>query len=147
MPRAISSMSGRAGKFSSRTVISARFTPYLGGGIGFAWNELKRVHTTHEISRTCGAIAPRTCGTASRRDLVQVQDKTHDITFAATATAGLAYRLSDYALIDVNYRYLFVDATDVGIRINGDNFGGNSRLSIGEMHEHQIRAGLRFDVN
>jgi opacity protein-like surface antigen len=123
---------------------SSRFTPYIGAGIGFAWNELKRNHSTIEFSRGC---SPSCSGAFTRGDSDSVQDKTHDIVFAATATAGLAYRITDYALIDMNYRYLYAGSTDVGLGINGRNFGGNSKVTIGETHEHQIRAGLRFDVN
>ena len=125
---------------------ASRFTPYIGAGVGFAWNELKRNHNTAEYSQSCDVVNGCS-GNASRRDFDSVQDKTHDITFAASAMAGLTYRISDYALLDMNYRYLFTGSSDQGFKINGDNFGGNSTVTIGETHEHQIRAGLRFDVN
>lgn len=123
---------------------SSRFTPYIGAGLGFAWNELKRNHSTVELSRNCGGGCT---GSFSRRDFDSVQDKTHDIVFAASAMAGLTYRISDYALLDMNYRYLYAGSTDVGLGIQGGTFGGNSKVTIGETHEHQLRAGLRFDVN
>ncbi len=123
---------------------SSRFTPYIGAGLGFAWNELKRNHSTVEISRAC---SPSCSGAFTRRDSESVQDKTHDIVFAASAMAGLSYRISDYALLDMNYRYLYAGSTDAGFGIQGRTFGGNSKVTIGEAHEHQIRAGLRFDVN
>lgn len=126
---------------------TARFTPYIGAGIGFAWNELKRNSGTREVDRTC--IVGGGCTSYSARSSTNVQDKTHDISFAAAAMAGVSYRLSDYALLDMNYRYLFIDATDVGFAINGPTgtYGGNSKVSIGETHEHQLRAGIRFEVN
>ena len=123
---------------------SSRFTPYIGAGLGFAWNELKRNHSTVEISRDCSGSCD---GSFSSRDFQSVQDKTHDIVFAASAMAGLSYRISDYALLDMNYRYLYAGSTDAGFGIQGRTFGGNSKVTIGESHEHQIRAGLRFDVN
>ncbi|MCH9808757.1 MAG: outer membrane beta-barrel protein [Alphaproteobacteria bacterium] len=136
------------GYYDFKKVGGARFTPYVGGGVGFAWNELKRNHSTIENSRTCNATP---CQTQFRRtDNLNTQDKTHDISFAASLMAGMAYRLSDYALLDMNYRYLFIDATDHGIHIPsrpGRTFGGDTKVSIGETHEHQIRAGIRFEVN
>ncbi|MBU2581727.1 MAG: outer membrane beta-barrel protein [Alphaproteobacteria bacterium] len=123
----------------------SRFTPYVGAGIGFAWNELRRVHGTSEASWDCdagGCRAPRTV-----RDSQHVTDKTHDLSIAAMASVGLGYRINDYMLLDMNYRYLFVDSTDAGFSIRGEQFGGDSKVSIGAMHEHQLRAGLRFDVN
>lgn len=127
---------------------TSRFTPYIGAGIGFAWNELKRNHSTREVSRSCDTTNGCS-GSYSARASDNVQDKTHDISFAAAAMAGLTYRLNDYALLDMNYRYLFIDATDVGFAVNGPTgtYGGNTKVSIGETHEHQIRAGIRFEVN
>lgn len=127
--------------------LHSRFTPYVGGGLGFAWNELRRVHTTSESSWTCNEVNNQCSSPRTLRDRVHVKDKTHDLSFAAMLTAGLGYRLNDYALLDLNYRYLFVDATDAAIQIRGDEFGGASKVSIGEMHEHQLRAGIRFEVN
>lgn len=127
---------------------ASRFTPYIGGGLGFAWNELKRVHNTIENSRTCNA---HPCGTRfGRRDVAHNHDKTHDMSFAAALMAGVGYRMSDSMLLDLNYRYLFIDSTDHGFGIPGSpgrTFGGDTKVSIGETHEHQIRAGIRFEVN
>jgi opacity protein-like surface antigen len=41
----------------------------------------------------------------------------------------------------VNYRYLYFGGSDVGPT------GANSTVSIGDLNEHQIRAGLRFYIN
>ncbi len=125
----------------------SRFTPYIGGGIGFAWNELRRVHTTAESSWRCDEATGQCASPRTERDRVHVKDKTHDLSFAAMLSTGVGYRLNDYALLDLNYRYLFVDSTDAAIQIRGDQFGGASKVSIGEMHEHQLRAGIRFEVN
>lgn len=122
----------------------SRFTPYVGAGLGFAWNELKRNHLTVLDERSC---SPTCSGPFTRVASDSVQDKTHDIVFAASAMAGLTYRISDYALVDMNYRYLYAGSTDVALGIQGPGFGGGSKVTIGETHEHQIRAGLRFDVN
>lgn len=124
----------------------SRFTPYVGAGLGFAWNELRRTHSTHERSRSC-SLAGGCDRSRSFRDSAFVEDKTHDISLAAMASVGMGYRINDYMLLDLNYRYLFVDSTDAGFRIPGGQFGGDSKVSIGELHEHQLRAGLRFDVN
>jgi opacity protein-like surface antigen len=123
----------------------ARFTPYVGAGVGFAWNELKRTHNTEERIRACDT-AGGCVGGYNSREIVSASDKSHDLSFAAMATVGASYRLSDYALLDFNYRYLFVDSTDITLPVDGSFFGGASKISIAETHEHQIRVGLRFDV-
>ena len=122
----------------------SRFTPYIGAGVGFAWNELKRNNLTVVDERDC---AGGCSGSFDRVNSYSVQDKTHDVVFAASAMAGLSYRISDYALVDMNYRYLYAGSTDVELGIRGRGIGGTSKVSIGEVHEHQLRAGLRFDVN
>ncbi|KUO68007.1 MAG: hypothetical protein APF80_09490 [Alphaproteobacteria bacterium BRH_c36] len=126
----------------------SRFTPYVGAGLGFAWNELRRTHFTSEGSRNCDDSNGCT-RRPTPRDSERVTDNTHDLSFAAMATVGVGYRISDYALLDLNYRYLFIDSTNAGISIDGrgDHFGGDSNISIGELHEHQLRAGIRFEVN
>ncbi len=123
----------------------SNFRPYVGGGVGFAWNELKRNHSTTEL--TCDAIADPACVPNLARDSINVQDKTHSVTFAAAATTGFAYKISQGTHFDMNYRFLYIGGTDQGFGVSGGQFGGDSKVSIGDTYEHQIRAGLRFDVN
>lgn len=117
-------------------------TPYVGGGIGFAWTELKRNLGVTQDARDCNPA----CGNFFDTDDVNSQDKTHDISFAAMATAGMAYRMNDWATLDLNYRFVYIDGVSQTVGVSGSTFGGTSRISIDAMHEHQIRAGIRMDV-
>jgi opacity protein-like surface antigen len=102
------------------------FTPYVGGGVGFAINQLTRNSTS-----TFG-------GTSTT-----VGDRTTRFKFAGAAMAGLNYEISSFTSIDVNYRFLYIGGSDVELTINGNG----SAVEIGGISEHQIRAGLRFYIN
>ena len=45
--------------------------------------------------------------------------------------------------IDVGYRFLYIGGSDVDSII----YSNSSKIEIGSVNEHQIRAGLRFYVN
>ncbi len=124
----------------------AGFRPYIGAGIGFAWNELKRNHSTVDYVRDCDN-ANGCNGAYTRRNGLAQQDKTHDMTFAAQATVGASYKMNDWTHLDLNYRFLYIDGASVGFGMYGNSIGGESGVTIDATHEHQVRAGLRFDVN
>ncbi len=62
--------------------------------------------------------------------------------FAAAAMAGVSYDFSTFFAIDVNYRFLHIGGSEVSLK---PDF--NSATEIGDLNEHQIRAGFRFYVN
>ncbi len=115
------------------------FTPYVGVGLGFVWNEFDRSHTTRIES--CDVESVCTTGTIPV-DSFTASDSASTISIAAAAMAGLSYDVTDITTIDIGYRYLFMGGTDFVMDIDG----GPSRISIGDQHVHQIRAGLRFNV-
>jgi opacity protein-like surface antigen len=104
------------------------FTPYVGGGVGFAINRLSR-----DSSSTDSVTAITT----------SVGQGTTRFAFAGAAMAGLNYEISSFTSIDVNYRFLYIGGSDVDLTINGNG----SSVEIGGISEHQIRAGLRFYIN
>ena len=115
------------------------FTPYVGAGLGFVWNELDRTHTTTVTS--CELESP--CGGTSTVYSTTATNHANTISLAAAAMVGLSYDVSEITTIDVGYRYLYLGGTDFSTTIDGVA----SRLSIGDQSVHQIRAGLRFNVN
>jgi opacity protein-like surface antigen len=101
-------------------------TPYLGGGVGFAVNQMTRNGSS--------TYTPNPTFNTS------VNGRRTDVQFAAAAMAGLTYDISSFVALDVNYRYLYFDGSDAAPT------GANSTVSIGGLNEHQIRAGLRLYV-
>ncbi len=108
------------------------FTPYVGGGVGFAVARLKRENTL--IETTTG---PDGTVVNEHSDDAQI-----DYAFAAAATAGVSYAFSDTVELDVAYRYLYIGSMDSDLIVNGHN----SRVTVDASNDHQLRAGLRFNI-
>ena len=125
-----------------------RFMPYIGGGIGFAHNEA----SSGTIDPECGCEG--TIGGGSSNS------------FAAAGMAGFAWRIrggemrymgggmkdepvavsSGNALyLDVGYRFLYLGDVKTG----SADWSGNSvdEVKVKDVTAHQIRVGLRYDLN
>lgn len=112
-----------------------RITPYIGAGIGFVVNHLERTHSTSETIVDGAAVVQGTRGYSGR-------DGVHEVALAGMATAGVAITLWPSTVLDLNYRLMYLGGSDANIDINGNV----SRLSIGETLDHQLRAGLRWNI-
>ena len=103
------------------------FTPYIGGGVGFTVNQLTR--------NSNSTFTPNPAFNTS------VGARSTDIQFAGAAMAGLTYEFNTFVALDVNYRFLYIGGSEASPT------GANSTVSIGDLNEHQIRAGLRLYIN
>lgn len=121
---------------------NSRWKPYVGGGIGFAVNDIKRTHSTSLT--TCDTGTPGDCDSPTAAGSYSAEARSrYAYTLAANATVGLSYKISSVTSLDFNYRYLYVGGTDMTTVINGYT----SRVNIDDQQEHHLRAGLRFDIN
>lgn len=114
----------------------SRFTPYVGAGIGFVINEVNRRHFTTET--VTDALTGAVIGSRGNSG----NDVEHSISMAAMLTAGLSYTLWTSTVLDLNYRYMYLGGSNVGITVAGNR----SLLEIGDLHEHQLRAGVRWNI-
>ena len=112
--------------FASR----AGFNPYLGVGLGWASN------SAHGATATDG-VTPETFDDATQSN------------FAWALMAGVTRELDHGFNLDVGYRYL-----NVGSAHTGDLFDttalattAGTGISTGNIGSHEIRVGLRYDVN
>jgi opacity protein-like surface antigen len=112
--------------------------PYLGAGIGFSVNRLNRNHTSTDV--ICVSVSPCVPGGGFT---TTANESNYNISLAAAAMVGFTYNWSSYTAIDVNYRYMYIGGSDADLRINGVN----TSVEIGDINEHQIRVGLRFNVH
>jgi opacity protein-like surface antigen len=104
---------------------------------------LERQHTTVETSRDCVTpVATEICNAPVAHRTTTGAEKTHSVTLAWALMAGASYQLSERTLLDLNYRYLSVG----GVTSTTDASGGASKISVGDTTEHQLRAGLRFNI-
>ena len=77
------------------------WTPYLGGGVGFAVNQVTRnVDYTNTVTD----------------ETVSAGNRTTDVQFAAAAMAGVSYDFSSFFAIDVNYRFLHIGGSEVSLK-------------------------------
>ncbi len=107
-------------------------TPYIGGGVGYAYHWIDSVH---DMGFT-GAGAP-TAGTGSA----------DGGSFAWAVMAGLAYKVNDKLTMDLGYRYMnFGDLPDVTIAnvVNGNDGG---EVEWGGVQSHDIRLGMRWTLS
>lgn len=113
------------------------FKPYIGGGVGFGYTDLERKNeTSTSTSGPGGAADTIELSSSSSRDRQQVTQT------ALAATVGFSYQLTDITDLDFGYRFLWVEGAHADLTVNGHG----SSIKIDDTMEHQIRAGVRFNV-
>ena len=112
------------------------WTPYVGGGLGFATTTITRRSAAREVAHVDGQGTMRLYN-----DAASSEESEHSL--AAMATVGASYKLSDITELDLNYRYMYIGGVNTELDIS-DNV---SKIEIDDTHDHQLRAGLRFNVN
>jgi opacity protein-like surface antigen len=100
------------------------FTPYVGAGIGVAYNITDEVYFTQNPDLTNRIRGDR------------------DISFAWALMAGVGYNLSERTILDVGYRYL--DLGEAGSENIDSALNYNPRVRIDDLASHEIKVGLRY---
>jgi OmpA-OmpF porin, OOP family len=78
----------------------------------------------------------------SRTEFVGAKDQ--DFGFAAQGILGLNYRISQHLDLMLNYRYLWVDESEIVIALPGGSIETESEM---ELTKHTISIGLRYGYN
>ncbi|MEQ1615058.1 MAG: outer membrane beta-barrel protein [Hyphomicrobiaceae bacterium] len=118
------------------------FTPYVGLGVGLAYLDLDRQHTTSDTSCDPTTL-PIPCATTNVHRSFSGSDSETKLVWAAAAHAGFSYAFTDVTSLDINYRMLYIPGTNIDMPLNG----GKSRVTFNDITEHQLRAGLRWNIN
>lgn len=109
-----------------------RFSPYLGVGLGW----VRHVTTTGSVVDTCGCTG-------------SIAGDTTD-SVAAAIMAGFNIKLRDRLSLDAGYRFLYLGDAATG-PVTGDFGGGLVEVSedptVENIHAHEFRFGLRYDIN
>ena len=101
-----------------------RMTPYVGAGIGAAYNQLD------DVSFTGNYFLPN-----------HIHGE-NELSFAWSLMAGVGYQVSDRAVLDFGYRYIDLGSAHSG---NGDSAGQyNPRVNIDDLTAHEFKIGLRY---
>ena len=135
----------KSGVFMANTYFdwknSSAFTPYVGGGVGFAYLDIERQHATTETECDTTTVPP--CAASAARAGWSGSGSVTRLAFAGALTTGFSYAITPVTSVDVNYRFLYIPGTNIDMTINGSQ----SRLSFADITEHQLRAGLHWDIN
>lgn len=125
----------------------SRFVPYVGGGVGFVVRSIQRTHNTLETVENL-STAPIT---VADQYSFSGKSKAHQVAPAAALMAGFGYTLDSGMVLDFNYRFAYIG--EVENRTTIDTSGSRSgidavsnKLSLGDLQEHAIRAGVRWNV-
>lgn len=116
------------------------FTPYIGLGVGLAYVDMSRRHTTTETE--CDISVPAAPACTQRPGWTGSAEESK-ILWAAAAHVGFSYALTQVTSLDFNYRFLYIPSANIDATVNGSQ----TRISTSEIAEHQIRAGLRWNIN
>lgn len=117
------------------------FTPYVGGGVGFAYlnygNYLSLNNPT--AGNTPGATAADLTAANPSGIANQVFKGADDIRFAWNLQAGASYDFNENLSLDGSYRYTRINGGDVA-----PNIGGVGAVTSDDLVGHEIRLGLRY---
>lgn len=112
------------------------FTPYIGIGAGLAVRQFDRQHHTDESRYLNTGLH------SGYSRSTEVRSRSATVAPAAAITAGASYALSAGMLVDFNYRFTWMGGADNTATI----MGSQSKIAIGDTHDHTLRAGLRWNV-
>lgn len=118
------------------------FTPYIGVGAGFAVRQVERRHQTEEKMYDAADIPAQGPGGVTPSRTYTATTKSNNVVAAIALTTGASYAVSQGMLVDFSYRYTWLGEVDASMKV-GSNY---SRLAIGDVHDHTLRAGLRWNV-
>jgi opacity protein-like surface antigen len=144
----------------------SRFTPYVGAGLGVTYRQLTRTATeqancrdTHNSDTTPGGVeegyhppapaayAPYCGNTQSSLPITQTLSSEEEIKrwdIAAAAMAGFSVEVSDNILWDTGYRVVWQNNT---LSSSSPSISGNSKVELDDTIQHQIRTGIRLNIN
>lgn len=127
-----------------------RFTPYIGGGVGFTWRSLRRSFSENStcISATnsdSGDYTP--AGSCSGNanlpagGTVSGSSSKQQLDFAAAVQAGLAYNITDSIIWDNGWQMLWEGGA---IASSAPSASGENRIVYKDSVLQQFRSGIRI---
>jgi opacity protein-like surface antigen len=128
---------------------SSRFTPYVGAGIGVTYRQLTR--KSSEFAQCTGlsnsVAGTLDCGANTLPDTSTITEgtttkKSWDL--AAALMAGVSVQVTDSVIWDTGYRYMWQNG---GLTVSSMTLAGTSDITIEDIGQHQLRTGIRLDLN
>lgn len=100
------------------------FVPYVGAGVGAAYHMVDEVYFTQNPYLTNRIEGDK------------------ELSFAWSLMAGVAYQVSDRAILDFGYKYIDMGGANSG-RVDNAGFV-NPRVDIDNIAAHEFKVGLRY---
>lgn len=113
------------------------FSPYIGAGIGFVYNDIERTHYNRELEVTAAGVP-----TATAPRQFNAKSTENSVGLAAALMAGVSFAFDHRWAIDVGYRAQYLDEVTVKLTPSGEL----STATFGDHWEHQVRVGLRWNL-
>jgi opacity protein-like surface antigen len=117
------------------------FTPYVGAGIGFVYNDTTRTYlNTETIDDGTPPLTPRSRPPA--------QGKETSVELAAALMAGVTFAFNHRWAIDVGYRAMYLGGVSTTVTIPSLVLpqAQTTTAELGSNWEHQVRVGVRFNI-
>lgn len=126
--------------------VHQRFTPYVGAGLGFVRHQLKGRNFMR--TTTCTDLVdcdPTVAGDQAAGTTVNVTTTAGgtDYALAYALMAGFSFKMWENTKIDLGYRWLHLD----GSAFTGRTLGVYENIKIPDQNIHELRVGLRYDIN
>jgi opacity protein-like surface antigen len=134
-----------------------RFKPYIGGGVGFTWRQMKR---NYRETATCTQSTNSSAGlqdglnypagycvdtTAVPKTYTTSGSTTKDqFDFAAAVQAGIGYEINDWITWDNGWQMLWESNA---IATSAPSVSGENRITYSDSVIQQFRSGIRVKFN
>lgn len=113
-----------------------RFTPYIGGGLGFSWRRMTR---SYSESATCVACSSNVDLPAPGK--ISGSDSKNQIDLAAAVQAGIATDLTDSIVWDNGWQMLWEGGS---VSSSAPSAAGTNRFTFDNSVIQQFRSGIRL---
>jgi opacity protein-like surface antigen len=126
------------------------FTPYVGAGIGFVYNQVARSYLNSETLLNGAGAATAFPGSvlATRSRLGSGQE--NNVGLAAALMAGVSFSIDQRWALDIGYRALYMEGGSATITtpsfVSVVTPTQRSLATLGDTWEHQVRVGVRFNI-
>jgi opacity protein-like surface antigen len=121
-----------------------RFTPYIGGGVGFSWRKLRRNYSEVSVCNVpaggCAGVPPALPSPGS----LSGSDTKEQLDFAAAVQAGISYNITDSIIWDNGWQMLWEDNA---IASSAPSASGTNTIVFKDSLLQQFRSGLRIKFN
>jgi len=128
-----------------------RITPYVGVGLGYAWNKT----TAGTVDGLCGCDGTiegksdgHVAGALMAGFTARLRGGSSVVGGGSTKDAPVVIDNGRGLYLDVGYRFLYLGDVETGVvraNYNSNNVVSNDP-TVSEIHAHEVRVGLRYDL-